>query len=262
VIDPARVHDFQLKGVGDAGSCNLNVTCNSALLNTESRAEAQMSFASDGKQYVCTGTLMNDAKNSGTPYFLTANHCLSTQAVASTLQTRWFFRAASCGSANSMYSGARQLSGGARMLYASANTDTAFMQLNEQPPAGVRYAGSYFGGVVGLETEVTGVHNPRGDLQKYSIGTVKAYARQVQTSQGTALQTSATPQNFLAVVWSQGTTEGGSSGSGLFRTIGSTRYVVGQLFGGDASCTNREGGDAYGRFDLAYSAALSRWLNP
>ena len=61
---------------------------------------------------------------------------------------------------------------------------------------------------------------------------------------------------------SQGTTEGGSSGSGLFRTIGSTRYVVGQLFGGDASCSNREGGDAYGRFDLAYSAALSRWLNP
>ena len=262
VIDPARVHDFQLKGIGDAGSCNLNVTCNSALLNTESRAEAQMSFASNGKQYVCSGTLMNDARNSGTPYFLTANHCLSTQAVASTLQTRWFFRAASCGSANSMYSGARQLSGGARMLYASANTDTAFMQLNEQPPAGVRYAGSYFGGVVGLETEVTGVHNPRGDLQKYSIGTVKAYARQVQTSQGTALQTSATPQNFLAVVWSQGTTEGGSSGSGLFRTIGSTRYVVGQLFGGDASCANREGGDAYGRFDLAYSAALSRWLNP
>ena len=74
VIDPARVHDFQLKGIGDAGSCNLNVTCNSALLNTESRDEAQMSFASNGKQYVCSGTLMNDAKNSGTPYFLTANH--------------------------------------------------------------------------------------------------------------------------------------------------------------------------------------------
>lgn len=265
VIDPARVQDFQLKGIGDAGSCNLNITCNSALLNTESRAEAQMSFASGGKQYVCSGTLMNDAKNSGTPYFLTANHCLSTQAEASTLQTRWFFRAASCGSASSMYSGARQLSGGARMLYASANTDTAFMQLNERPPAGVRYAGSYFGGVVPVKTSMTGVHHPHGDLQKYSEGVVAGYARNTRPGGSQpAFETGTTPQNFLWVQWQKGTTEGGSSGSGVFVTMveNQTRYLVGQLYGGSASCSNREGGDAYGRFDLAYSAALSRWLNP
>ena len=64
--------------------------------------------------------------------------------------------------------------------------------------------------------------------------------------------------------WQKGTTEGGSSGSGVFVTVveNQTRYLVGQLYGGSASCSNREGGDAYGRFDLAYSAALSRWLNP
>ena len=265
VIDPARVHDFQLKGIGDSGSCNLNVTCNSALLNTESRAEAQMVYVkADGESYVCSGTLMNDARNSRIPYFLTANHCLSTQSEASTLQTRWFFRAASCGSATSLYSGSQRLTRGARMLYASASTDTAFMQLNEAPPAGVRYAGSYFGGVVPLEAAVTGVHHPKGDLQKYSRGGVRSYTRLQHTSQGTLMLEDSTPQNFLTVQWLEGTTEGGSSGSGLFASTenGQKRYLVGQLFGGDASCTNRRGGDAYGRFDLAYNAALKRWLNP
>ena len=265
VIDPARVHDFQLKGIGDSGSCNLNVTCNSALLNTESRAEAQMVYVkADGESYVCSGTLMNDARNSRIPYFLTANHCLSTQSEASTLQTRWFFRAASCGSATSLYSGSQRLTRGARMLYASASTDTAFMQLNEAPPAGVRYAGSYFGGVVPLEAAVTGVHHPKGDLQKYSRGGVRSYTRLQHTSQGTLMLEDSTPQNFLTVQWLEGTTEGGSSGSGLFASTenGQKRYLVGQLFGGDASCANRRGGDAYGRFDLAYNAALKRWLNP
>jgi lysyl endopeptidase len=35
---------------------------------------------------------------------------------------------------------------------------------------------------------------------------------------------------------------------------------VGQLFGGDSSCTNTTGSNVYGRFDQAYSAALSTWL--
>ena len=262
VIDPLRMQDLALKGVGDSESCNLNVTCNSDLLNTESRAEAQMAFISDNKGYVCSGTLMNDAKNSGTPYFLSANHCFSTQTVASTLQTRWFFRAASCGSATSTYSGMQRLTDGARLLYTSAATDTAFMQLNSQPPAGVRYAGSYFGGVVGTDTAVTGVHHPSGDLQKYSEGVVFAYAQLVRTSEGNALSRSDTPQSFLLATWQRGTTEGGSSGSGLFRKMGNNRYVVGQLYGGNASCSNTGGYDPYGRFDLAYNAGIRRWLNP
>jgi hypothetical protein len=43
--------------------------------------------------------------------------------------------------------------------------------------------------------------------------------------------------------------------------MGGSRYLVGQLYGGNASCGGQNGSDAYGRFDTAYFAALSRWLS-
>lgn len=214
-----------------------------------------------GRTGLCSGTLMNDARNSGTPYFLSANHCISTQASASSLQTRWFFRSASCNASPRVHGDMQRLTGGARLLYATARTDTAFMVLNDAPPAGVRYAGSYFGNADPINAKVLGVHHPRGDLQKYSEGGVQGYA---VCAPGDARQCAASqvPAEFLHVRWSRGTTEGGSSGSGLFGTIGSTRYVIGQLLGGGASCENPEGADLYGRFNLAYHDGIRRWLNP
>ena len=66
----------------------------------------------------------------------------------------------------------------------------------------------------------------------------------------------------MTVGWSAGTTESGSSGSGLFLPIGSRRYVVGQFLGGDASCQNPGGDERYGRFDVAFHVALKTWLKP
>ena len=60
----------------------------------------------------------------------------------------------------------------------------------------------------------------------------------------------------LRVVWSQGTTEGGSSGSGLFDAADRVR---GQLRGGDASCSTPTNPDFYGRFDLTFPS-VSEWL--
>ena len=48
-----------------------------------------------------------------------------------------------------------------------------------------------------------------------------------------------------------GTPDAGSSGSALFQSIGASRYVVGQLYGGNSSCTNAAGSNFYGRFDVA-----------
>ena len=40
----------------------------------------------NGSGFACTGGLLADLPGSGTPYLLTANHCISTQAAASSLQ--------------------------------------------------------------------------------------------------------------------------------------------------------------------------------
>jgi hypothetical protein len=67
------------------------------------------------------------------------------------------------------------------------------------------------------------------------------------------------------VTWSQGVTEGGSSGSPLF---GGDHRIVGQLAGGPSGCGSSDQRDAYGRFDNSWtgggtkSTRLSNWLDP
>ena len=96
--------------IGNAGSCNVDVMCGS--YQTEGRAVAKMVFTEGGRTLLCTGTLLNDTRNSLTPYFLTAAHCISSQEAASNLITYWFFRAESCGSAPRFDPNAVRMTGG------------------------------------------------------------------------------------------------------------------------------------------------------
>ena len=247
--------------IGDSAACEADVSCHA--YSAESNAIARMSFVgSDGGSYWCSGTLLNDRASSGTPYFLTASHCISNQAVASTLETNWFFRSSACNS-GALNPGTRTVRGGATLLWASAATDTAFLRLSAMPPTGVTYA-AWSPNAVALGTDVAGVHHPHGDLQKISLGNVTAYGNcRVTDASGSfsCSQVSESTGPFVNVRNSLGTTEGGSSGSGLFQTIGASRYVVGQLYGGNSSCTNTAGSNFYGRFDVAYNAALHQWLD-
>jgi lysyl endopeptidase len=161
-----------IKSIGDAASCEIDATCYSAW-SPESNATAKMSFVDAGSSYLCSGTLLNDMAASGTPYFLSANHCISKQTVASTLQTYWFYRSASCNS-GTLNPGNRTLIGGATLLYASAVTDTSFMKLNSTAPAGAVYA-AWDSNAPALGTAITGVHHPRGDLQKISFGSIQSF---------------------------------------------------------------------------------------
>ena len=240
--------------INESDTCNLDANCYSE--NAQERnAVARMLFTKDGGSYLCTGTLMNDTQNSFKPYFLTANHCISTQTVASSLETRWFYRSPSCNSGTLQSSTVRK-TGGAQLLYASGTTDTAFMLLNDTPPGGALFAG-WSANTVAAGTSVVGLHHPSGDLLKISFGTVNSQAN-CQPTTGSGFQCSGTSGNYYRVSWSQGTTEGGSSGSALFQG----GYVVGTLYGGSATCTNRSAYDYYGRFDVAYNAAIKAWLNP
>ncbi|XAH24431.1 trypsin-like peptidase domain-containing protein [Xylophilus sp. GW821-FHT01B05] len=253
--------EVNLAKIGQSASCEIDVTCTSGN-DDQSNATARLSFvdSSDGGSYLCTGTLVADSAASGIPYLLTANHCISNQSTASTLTTNWFYRAASCGRLVTSAS-VRTLTGGAALLYATSDTDTAFLRLNAQPPAGVVYAG-WSSSVQSLNTSAVSVHHPEGDLQKFTSGYLQSFL-----SCGTGLRFSCYPAtsqtgNYLNAIWTSGTTESGSSGSGLFSVIGGKRYLVGQLYGGSASCSLPSGSNIYGRLDVAYNAALSQWLNP
>lgn len=249
-----RAQQQSTKDIGDSDSCNLDASCHSDGAS-ERNAVARMVFVKDAKSYLCTGTLLNDGNSTGKPYFLSANHCISDQTVASTLRTDWFFRSSSCNSGALQSSSSRKV-GGAQLLYASAETDVALLLLSDTPPAGAVFAG-WDASTVGLGASIIGLHHPSGDLLKLSYGTVMGQSACATTS-GTSFSCSGTSGNYYRVNWSQGTTQGGSSGSALFRS----GKVIGTLYGGSAVCTNKSSSDFYGRFDVAYNAALKNWLAP
>ncbi|MFZ4438402.1 MAG: InlB B-repeat-containing protein [Syntrophales bacterium] len=249
-----------IKSIGAAESCEIDATCYPDWVS-EGNATAKMSFVDGSSSYLCTGTLLNDTASTGTPYFLSANHCISKQTVASTLQTYWFYRSASCNS-GTLNPGNKTLTGGATLLYPSSLTDTSFMKLNSTPPAGAKYAG-WDSSAPALATAVTGVHHPVGDLQKISFGSIQSFADCTSPDplNFTCSSSTQTSAEYLNITYTSGIVEGGSSGSGLFKTSGSSHYLIGQLYGGSASCSNPGGTNYYGRFDVAYNAALHQWLN-
>lgn len=239
------------KAIGDSGSCNVDTVCRVGTLGQNfvnaKNAVARMVFT-DGGTFTCTGTLLNDTDNgSQIPYFYSADHCISTQAVANTLNTFWGFEATSCG--GSVAAANTQLSGGAQYLYSSTQTDALLLRLNGTPPAGAYFAGwdanQFANGV-----EVLAIHHPAGDLKKSSVG-------QKISQDSTSIETG----------WTSGTTEGGSSGSGLFTSGGSGYALRGGLYGGFASCANSgnlnntENRDYYSRLDVAFPN-IDQYLAP
>lgn len=243
--------DTKVLDIGTSGSCEVDVACvanpTQALLDT-AKSVAKMVFTDpDGTTFECTGTLINDAVASFVPYFYTANHCIDSQARASTLNTYWFFDAVACNSkAVPPYV---LLTSGAMLLGRSEDYDWALLRLRDAPPAGATFS-AWRAESLGTGVNAYSIHHPEGDLKKESQGVTQGY------------RTYSDGSTFMQMKWSLGSTEPGSSGGGLF-TIGPTGAweLRGGLFGGAASCTNRAGIDVFSRLDVA-APMLRQYLTP
>ncbi len=250
------------KALGDSGSCNINVACRVATLGTPfilaKNAVSRMLFESGGGTFTCTGTALRDRdEDTQIPWYFTAHHCIGNQAEASTLRTFWQYESPSC---NTVSAGPNtQLGGGAQLLYSQASTDAALLRLNAALPAGSAFAG-WNSGTLQQNTPVVAIHHPSGDNKKYSRGLHSGNTANVNI--GGQVVTSAARAS-----WSEGTTEGGSSGSGLFTWDNTSYYLRGGLFGGSASCANTGQSEAagnrdfYSRFDLVYPS-IQQYLWP
>lgn len=240
-------------GTGSAESCNVDISCDAGWLS-RGNSVARIIFTDGGYSYLCTGTLLHDAANSDIPYFLTASHCIPSQSVASSVNSWWFYRSTACNNGQ-LNPGNQSLIHGATLLAQNAATDTTFLRLNDAPPTGAVYAGWTTAAPV-LGSSATGIHHPKGDLQKVGYGRVSdffsctGFATSGAFSCGHA---DASTANYANVVFTRGTTEAGSSGSGIFLNDG--QYLFGHLYGGDSDCTNQSGSNIYGRFDRSYAAA-------
>ncbi len=259
IISPANANRKDVRQIDNSGSCNIDVACVSnptaALLNA-AKATAKMVFTSGASTFLCTGTLLNST--SGADYFYSAAHCISSQASASSLNTYWFFDAAAC---NSIAIPAFQLvTGGATLLVTDPTLDVTLLQLRQSPPTGAVRA-AWNASVIPTNAVIVGLHHPSGDLKKFSQGNMLGYAGG-PPAYGNEPRFQFGKDSFTTVRWSQGTTEGGSSGSGVFTFNPAGYYELrGGLEGGAASCGTPTGIDRYSRMDLLYSK-LAPYLQP
>ena len=245
-------------------SCMVSSTCYPEY-ELDSAAVAAISFNKNGLSYVCSGTLLNDVNTTFTSNFVTANHCINSQSVASTLESYWFYKASSC-YGNNIDSRAVNVRGGADLLFTQQSTDTTLLRLRGTLPRGVAYQGWTTAEVVS-NLPVSILHHPDFSHQKITRGTIASFANcDVQSGEDEFVCSwmlgSMGTGSFIRVQNSMGAVIGGSSGSGLLvNEGGGQRYYVGTLLGGGASCSKRTGSDYYGRFDIAYKAGLGAWLN-
>lgn len=232
-------------------------------------AVARMVFVKRGQGYLCTGTLLNSRGSVGIPYFLSANQCIPNQTVASTLQTDWFYRAASCTS-STLSAASTTRFGGATLLYASSATDTSFMRLNEAPPVGVVFAGwdatsLEYGGITLQPADVIW-HHPKGGLLKQNASNFsreQRYNCTISEEAAVAICNEVAGQkgegNFYRGI-SGAEIQRGSEGASLFYV---SSRVVGTLVSSSPTCREDGGKDVfYARFEVPYKAALHQWLWP
>jgi lysyl endopeptidase len=238
-----------------SGTCNINVACSTGTLGQNfinaKNAVAHIRFTTTAGTFICTGTLLADTvAATQIPYFYTANHCISDQTIANTLNFYYGYETTTCGTINTTAVLPTPVTGGATLLYtdpdtsatATANgTDTTLVRMNSAPPAGAFFAG-WDSTAIANGVNVTAIHHPDGDPKKVSQGQKKTQSAKLHT-----------------VGWISGTTEGGSSGSGLF-TIGTdgSYYLRGGLYRGSAACSNSgtvsntSNNDDYSRLDVSF----------
>lgn len=262
---------------GASDTCEVDVNCSEGTnWQTQKKGVAEIYIKSGTSYGFCSGTLINTANNSGTPYFLTADHCYGMPddgtpyaSAADLLQWQFYFnyeKAVCDGSTNPSY---KTITGCVLKANSPINggSDFTLLLLNTAPPQSY---GPYYNGWNRTNTAATsgvGIHHPAGDVKKISTYTSSATTSYFNGGAGA----NAVINSGWNVTWVQtpnghGVTEGGSSGSPLFNQA---KLVTGTLSGGNSSCTNKLGTNIYGKFWYHWDQAgttsdkqLKPWLDP
>ncbi|WP_211292463.1 T9SS type A sorting domain-containing protein [Nonlabens arenilitoris] len=262
--------------LNESAACNVDVMCNpnqgstngqdwSTIRDNYRHAVARIIINGAG---LCTGTLVNNVREDGTPYFLTADHCLgntgdgagtSYSATGWSFGFDWYTNTPDCAT-NSNTVGAQnptRVIAGATLRANRGASDVALFELNTTPPASwdLYYAG-WSRATSGVTSQLS-IHHPSGDIMKLA-----------RNDQSASFVTVSGISCWNIADWDYGVTEGGSSGSCLLNPQG---QIIGQLLGGSAACsgTNDNGApDFYGRFNVSWNTGgtaatqLKDWLDP
>lgn len=269
-LEIAKVnHDFMGFETASQG-CNIDVNCGIADGFPEIEAyrdviQSVAMFSLNGTQ-LCTGFLVNNARQDCTPYFVTGQHCGINAQSASSMVVYWNYENSRCRPINTAEN--RATGDGLLDVFNSgaifrAEYQVADMELVELDDPVNPKANAYFAGWnVAPTPPATSVciHHPNTEEKRISFATAPSYLGNWFTDD-LAVENG---NHIIIPFWDAGTTERGSSGAPLFNE---RNQVVGQLHGGLASCNNQEF-DSFGRWTTAWtgggtrSSSLQEWLDP
>ncbi len=240
---------------GASGDCNIDINCpEGADWQIEKRSVCRIDIGGGW----CTGALINNTENDGTPYFLTANHCTGQP------YSNWVFyfnyETAACDDGIDPYPNAIDIPSisGCGLKATTSNLDFCLVQMSDNPPESYQ---PYFAGwnrSTSPAANTTCIHHPQGDVKKIS------------KDNDAPITGSYVPSGYDANShwhiedWELATTEPGSSGSPLFDE---NHRIIGDLTGGQADCINPIN-DYYAKFDKSWdtysdtSEQLKYWLDP
>ena len=241
------------KGYGDAGDCQINVKCPEGK-GWEDPINATCAIL-DGGTELCTGTLINNTRQDGTPYLLTANHCY-TYSESTGTWVFWFnWESPTC--INGFKRPTPNTLSGAKALASSSRTDFCLLRLNTAPP--VSYNPIYCGWsrLTTPPDSAVCIHHPHLDVKKISPSdsiNISSFFERPEFP------------NAWRAQWVTACTESGSSGCALFDQ---QRRIIGQLWGGASRCgaPADEMYDYFGRLDWSWegnneNVRLRDWLDP
>ncbi|MCD4747197.1 MAG: hypothetical protein K8R58_12945 [Bacteroidales bacterium] len=254
---------------GDSWWCHINVNCSTEGDNwqDEKRGVARILIKIGAGYYWCSGSLINNTNDDGSPYFLTAAHCGEGASTSDLNQWIFYFNFEAPGCPNPPSQPSSNTMTGATFKAndpSSGNSGSDFylVLLNNSIPL---YYNPYYNGwnrSTSPSPNGVSIHHPAGDIKKIST-----YTSPLQST---------TEWNGLPTHWKvtwvyttngRGIIEGGSSGSPIFDNNG---RIVGDLTGHYtySSCTTPSPA-FYGKFSYSWdqngstpSTRLKDWLDP
>ncbi len=247
------------KGLNDSGNCNHDVDCPiGEFEDLKNHNKKGVGILLSGGSGFCSGSLINNTANDGTPYFLTANHCYSNPANWA-FRFNWISPNPICAStANSTNGDITQTLSGAQLRARRAPSDFCLVEINSPIPSGWDVVWNGWDRTDDIPAKTWGIHHPAGDIMKVCVD---------DDAPGRLTQNGNQPV-WRVYDWDLGVTEGGSSGSPLFSPEGK---IIGQLWRGLAACaglTDNNQWDEYGRFGASWADGsssterLQDWLDP
>jgi PKD repeat protein len=238
---------LRLAGFGNSGSCEVNVNCEEGDLWQDQKKGVVKTISSIGNTtYLCSGTLINNAAQDLTPYYLSAYHCFADQTEAELAQTAFYFHYETETCENGEEPTDYKTLIGAELLVMNpieGESDGALLLLKDRIPDDYNVFFNGWDNRNVAPTSGVSIHHPAGDVKKISTYSV-APASSTWTGGNLGAYDAHWDVRFVETPNGWGVTEPGSSGSPLFNQNG---LVVGTLTGGTATCSYPYGTSQYGK---------------